>query len=201
MRPNPRIPSLSLRMSKHRLTSAHGRIVELGSIFDPLEPVTREAVHYQPFHWVCCFEGAVGTFLSRCFVCGENDINVSHVTRQHFASCASRSLQSRTFLREDQLLQHINGTHLGTRVTKKVVQKLLSSWKTENQQLDASARHCGFCGTMSSTWAERQNHVFRHLKQPGIRKSAWWTDRPPVAAPAAHINSEQSLQIDSDMSY
>jgi hypothetical protein len=134
-----------------------------------------EALHYCPYHWVCCPEESHAQDTSQCLICAETN----HTTSDHCGSCASKDLQSRTFLREDQLSQHIKRTHLSSGVSKpRVPKELLTAWKTDNPAFLNDYLRCGFCGIISDNWAQRQDHVFEHLRK-GICKSSWWPARQP----------------------
>jgi hypothetical protein len=150
-----------------------------GSDFDRHE----EAIHYQPYHWICCLEGTEMRSLSSCFVCQQPNVTVGHVVEQHFASCTSKSQEERSFLREDQFLQHIK-FQLKIPVTKKACRELLEIWKSLNLPQANNTYKCGFCGRSFFNWAERQDHVFRHL-EAGIYQSYWWPERRPVAIATA----------------
>jgi hypothetical protein len=140
-----------------------------------------EALHYCPFHWVCC--NAI-THASHCLICKATN----HSTTEHCGACLMKDMQSRTFLREDQLTQHIKRAHLSPDATKRMIPKdLLSAWKIDNPFFSKSYLHCGFCGVVSDTWAQRQDHVHDHLKK-GICKSSWWPERQPAGD---HTNIKQ----------
>jgi hypothetical protein len=143
-----------------------------------------EALHYQPYHWICCLEGSEIDPLLECPFCDRYNITVDHIIQQHLNTCIDKSQEERRFLREDQFLQHMNGVHLKShnpktirRVTKKDVQKLMSRWKIPNTALSGSDFICGFCGYVSSNWKERQDHVSQHVRQ-GMSKSSWSPERP-----------------------
>jgi hypothetical protein len=132
-----------------------------------------EALHYYPYHWVCCREDAQDQNTLQCLVCA----GTSHTTSEHCGSCADKDLQARTFFREDQLSQHIKRSHLVSDTPKpKISKELLLAWKTNNPCFLKDYLHCGFCGVVSRSWAQRQDHVFEHLRK-GICKSSWWLDR------------------------
>jgi hypothetical protein len=115
--------------------------------------------------------------LPHCFICGEQDILLSHLSECHFSQCASKAQTERTFLRGDQLAQHIKGVHWLDKDKKRAVPKdLVAAWKTDNPELVPSSLHCGFCGRRFDSWSQRQNHVYAHLQQ-GICKAAWWPER------------------------
>ncbi|KAH7069147.1 hypothetical protein BKA63DRAFT_102062 [Paraphoma chrysanthemicola] len=136
-----------------------------------------EALHYQPYHWICCLEtnAHLLEILPLCWICGELNVTPNHFAIYHFSPCAEKEHGDRMFLREDQLLQHINGVHLTTRVSKKIAQHLLSSWKIDNPAFDKKSLVCGFCGEVSDTWQERYKHVSEHIRQ-GACKTAWWPE-------------------------
>jgi hypothetical protein len=118
--------------------------------------------------------------LPQCFGCGERDVLLSHIVGCHFRTCASKSEECRTFLREDQLSQHIKGVHIDKRDEKiSIPKELLSAWKRDNPLLSQAALTCGFCGLVSDTWVERQDHVFNHMDR-NICKSSWWPERLPT---------------------
>ena len=141
-----------------------------------------EAVHYCPYHWICCSELSLHNpiQLSHCFICGDPFANaVQHMIREHFTQCTDKPESKRTFLRQDQLAQHIKRAHLKPiGATQAVPKWLLEMWKFDNPQLLGSSPllRCGFCGEPCSSWTERQEHVSKHLKD-GICKFAWWPDR------------------------
>jgi hypothetical protein len=88
-------------------------------------------------------------------------------------------MQSRTFLREDQLAQHIKRAHISTDVTRpRISKELMSAWKIDNPAFSKSFLRCGFCGMVSDNWEQRQDHVHDHLKK-GVCKSSWWPERQP----------------------
>lgn len=117
-----------------------------------------------------------------CFICGEHDVLMSHISDYHFDSCATKSQESRTFLREDLLSQHIKGNHLKGSNIKRVPKYILSAWKIDNPALSASSLRCGFCGDTFETWRQRLDHVALHMRK-GICRSAWWPERLPRCAP------------------
>jgi hypothetical protein len=133
-----------------------------------------EAVHYCPFHWVCCRVDNQPQDILHCIVCRKGD----HTAVQHCSSCATKDLPSRTFLREDQLAQHIKRVHPHPNIPKtNILKDILSLWKTNNPSFPAEYLRCGFCGLVSATWTQRQNHVFDHLKK-GMSKSLWQVEKP-----------------------
>ncbi|KAH4217055.1 hypothetical protein HBI81_139760 [Parastagonospora nodorum] len=134
------------------------------------------ALHYQPYHWICCLAESRLKLISQCFVCGLHPTTVGHIMDTHFTECTVKDRSEVTFLREDQLLQHIKGVHSQQKASKKICKGLMCIFKTENQDLHSSALDCGFCGRASKSWAEREDHVFEHLKE-GMCKSAWWVGR------------------------
>jgi hypothetical protein len=137
-----------------------------------------EAVHFQPYQWVCCLEGSETTPLLQCIICAQLSPTVGHIMKEHFTSCMGKRQNERTFLREDQLLQHINGVHVKARLVKKDCEHLLSLWKISNTSLPTCAHTCGFCGHVLPSWKDRQEHVYQHLKS-GMCKSSWWPERLP----------------------
>ncbi|OAL54625.1 hypothetical protein IQ07DRAFT_273914 [Pyrenochaeta sp. DS3sAY3a] len=143
-----------------------------------------EAIHYCPYHWICCLDTSTIMRLPHCFVCDEKDVLLSHLIECHFSNCANRSEEERTFVREDQLTQHIKGVHLATKETtysKRVSlpKDLLASWKIDNPALSRASLHCGFCGVTLQTWAQRQDHVYAHF-QRGTCEAGWWPERLPT---------------------
>jgi hypothetical protein len=140
-----------------------------------------EALHYCPFHWVCCRMDDQPQDVLGCLVCRESD----HTAAQHCNSCATKDLRVRTFLREDQLAQHIKRAHIHPAIPKKQISKdLLSLWKVNNPSFPVEYLRCGFCGLVSTSWAQRQDHVFDHLRK-GIQKSLWQVGRCAEAPRAA----------------
>ncbi|KAH7088758.1 hypothetical protein FB567DRAFT_590881 [Paraphoma chrysanthemicola] len=151
-----------------------------------------EAIHYQPYHWICCLDTDALRLrpFPLCWICGELNVATNHFAAHHFLTCAKKEIKDRLFLREDQLLQHINGVHLNTRVSKPTAQRLLSSWKIDNPAFDKNILTCGFCGEGSETWEERYKHVSEHLRR-SASKTAW---RPEVSSffknETVHINTD-----------
>ncbi|KAF2027632.1 hypothetical protein EK21DRAFT_91290 [Setomelanomma holmii] len=139
-----------------------------------------EAVHYQPYHWVCCLRGVGSEPLPECWICGEISVSVNHFADQHFTSCAQADVESRTFLREDHLLQHIAGVHTKGPLKKGVIKDLLSLWKIPNAAMQTSHLTCGFCWHTCRHWEERQKHVSEHIRK-GYTKSGWRSEH--LAAP------------------
>lgn len=127
-----------------------------------------EALHYCPYNWICYHKDE-----RPCLVC--HDIN--HGTLHHFAKCALNDLESRTFLREDQLTQHIKRAHINLKNPDlKISKQLLRSWQIINPFFSEEHLLCGFCGIVCETWVQRKDHVWDHLKT-GVCKSAWWPQR------------------------
>lgn len=122
-----------------------------------------KSVHYQPDHWICCLESEVVVRLPHCPVCGEQDVLMSHLVDSHFFVCAQTPEKARTFMRRDQLSQHIKGVHLKRKGAGVFMSQILSAWKKSNP-LPPEALHCRFCGSTFDTWKERQRHVFGHIK-------------------------------------
>ncbi|RMZ70645.1 homeobox and C2H2 transcription factor [Pyrenophora seminiperda CCB06] len=137
-----------------------------------------EAVHYCPYHWVCCLRIPNIMRLPHCFICSEKDILITHFSEFHFQACALKKQEDRTFLREDQLKQHV-ANHLGKETPPRLIPKnLLSAWKTSNWKASDAFLKCGFCGDSFGTWTQRTSHVSAHI-QRGICKLAWWPERLP----------------------
>jgi hypothetical protein len=132
-----------------------------------------EAVHCQPYHWICCLEEAdAHEVKTLCFVCGETGVTLDHYSVSHFIDGAGEEREPWTFYREDQLAQHIKGVHLANVCNENVPSKLVSSWRMPNPSIDRSASICGFCGVLSETSGNRQSHVAHHFKD-GALNSAW----------------------------
>jgi hypothetical protein len=123
-----------------------------------------EAIHYQPYQWICCLRGTETKPLAACFVCNQHNTTIGHVMEHHFLSCMNKSQNYRTFLREDQLVQHLR-VHVISHLTKKDCQELLSIWKITNPAEVNTTYTCGFCGNVFFDWTERQNHVFQHIRR------------------------------------
>ena len=70
-----------------------------------------EALHYQPYHWICCLESEVIVRLPHCPICDEQDVLIGHLVDSHFHDCAQKPQKARTFVRQDQLSQHIRTVH------------------------------------------------------------------------------------------
>jgi hypothetical protein len=142
-----------------------------------------QAVHYQPYKWICCPDIRDSKRFSKCPFCGQHNVTVHHIVWQHLHSCIDKCQEDREFLREDQFLQHLNGVHAKARLTKKDCRELLSYWKAPNTSPLSHSFSCGFCGHVSKDWANREYHVHLHLKS-GTCKSSWWLERlpRPVAA-------------------
>ncbi|KAL5117850.1 homeodomain mating type protein alpha2 [Pleosporales sp. CAS-2024a] len=134
--------------------------------------------------------------VKQCFVCGRLDVTFGHIFSEHFTSCTTKSQQETTFLREDQFLQHINGTHLANGVTKKACQYVLALCKVDNPELSSAALKCGFCGRQFETWAARQDHVAHHLKS-GMCSSSWWPERLPFACGVTLSTQSPLLKCDN----
>jgi hypothetical protein len=112
-----------------------------------------------------------------CLICSGSRNN--HTDIHHCESCLTKDVQSHTFLREDQLAQHIKRVHFPyDEANPKIPKELLSAWKIENPSFSNDLLRCGFCGLVSETWAQRQSHVHDHLKK-GICKSSWWPKESP----------------------
>jgi len=141
-----------------------------------------EAVHHCPYHWICGLGVKNVLRLPSCFICGDLDVLISHITDHHCDSCATKSKEDRTFVREDQLSQHMNRNHIDGTGTKKIPKEILSAWKIDNPALSASSLRCGFCGDTFDTWRQRLDHVALHMRN-GICRSAWWPNRLPRCAP------------------
>jgi len=139
-----------------------------------------EALHYCPYQWICRLDVTTIMRLPLCFICHERDVLLSHLVECSFKSCATKPEECRTFTRKDQLSQHIKRVHITERSrTTSVPKELLSAWKRDNPAISKSGLHCGFCGVVSSTWLQRQEHVFSHLRK-GTCKTSWWPDRLPT---------------------
>jgi hypothetical protein len=136
-----------------------------------------EAIHYCPYRWVCCSTNPGSLKLYDCFICGETNGPLLHLASVHFTSCAQKPEQERTFYRQDQLSQHIARTHCKDQ-HRKIPEDLLVACRSANPDFQESSLRCGFCGLISSSWTQRQNHVFAHLhEQKWMKKVAWQSDR------------------------
>jgi hypothetical protein len=139
-----------------------------------------EAVHYCPYHWVCCSEQNSEYFLQDCWFCDATNVTLRHVTEEHFSTCTKKCTQQRTFLREDLFVAHLR-RHLKKNSYPNVgltCRFLAKRWKEDNSAMDRRALHCGICGRKFMTWEERSTHVREHM-ETGITKAAWWPDRLP----------------------
>jgi hypothetical protein len=145
-----------------------------------------EAVHYLPYEWVCCLVQATDSGMENCFVCGKSNAGTQHLVEEHFASCANKPIQERTFYRSDQLRQHMR-RHLSSKdndhLAPTIPQSLVQSYRRDNPASDMGAFHCGFCGKCFSSWETRSAHVFDHLES-GACKMAWRPGRLPACSVA-----------------
>lgn len=143
-------------------------------------------MHYLPYEWVCCLVPATDLGIENCFVCGKNNAEPQHLEEEHFASCANKPIQERTFYRSDQLRQHMR-RHLSSKdnvhLAPTIPQSLVQSWRRDNPASDMNALHCGFCGECFSSWETRSAHVFDHLES-GACKMAWRPGRLPPCSVA-----------------
>lgn len=130
-----------------------------------------EGIHHCPYRWVCGYENDDKKYPRFCYTC----VTYGHTAAKHTGTCINKDVEVRTFFREDQLHQHIIRCHPDLKFSIRDVAK---SWKTVNPFFSAASLRCGFCGTVSDTWEERQVHVFRHLSK-GARKDCWWPERVP----------------------
>jgi hypothetical protein len=140
-----------------------------------------EAVHYCPYHWVCCSEQNSEFILRDCWFCDATNVTLRHVAKEHLSTCTRKCTQQRTFLREDLFVAHLR-RHLDKASYKNVGSKcrvLARRWKEDNLAMDPRALHCGICGKTFMTWAERSFHVRKHM-EGGVTKAAWWPDRLPI---------------------
>jgi hypothetical protein len=137
-----------------------------------------EAVHYCPYHWVCCSERNRGFDLHDCWFCDAKSITLQHIADEHFTTCTDKATQKRTFLREDLFVAHFKRHRMeaGGHVVGSTYRNLAELWKEDNLATDHCALHCGICGNRFSTWAERCFDVSMHIKS-GVSKSAWWSQR------------------------
>lgn len=135
-----------------------------------------EAVHYQPYQYICCLESTYDSPIDRCFSCNETSVTVEHVVSEHLGLCIYADQSNRTFLRRDQLVQHIKGVHRVLEASVRNCEELLALWKISTTQGAVFALKCGFCALSFSNWKARQDHVLKHL-QSGICKHSWWPER------------------------
>lgn len=106
-----------------------------------------------------------------------------------FANCVGRDLEARKFLREDHLSRHIKDAHIKSDDSElKVSKELLQSWQIMNPSASQDSLHCGFCGTVSETRKQRQDHVWDHLKM-WVCKSAWWPQRLAQPSSTYHVSN------------
>jgi len=137
-----------------------------------------EAKHYLPYHWICCLDD--GNSRTRtvdpCLVCDEQNASLQHIkNHDEFTNCAGKDTETRTFLRQDHLTQHIKGTHFKSQtITPSSLRLLAHAWRIDNPSISQMALHCGFCGTAFMDWEARKDHVYDHLRGDGkIGKAAW----------------------------
>lgn len=45
-----------------------------------------EALHYQPYQWICCREEAYAQIVPECWICGTQNVPASHFAEEHFGS-------------------------------------------------------------------------------------------------------------------
>jgi uncharacterized C2H2 Zn-finger protein len=143
-----------------------------------------ESVHYCPYQWVCCSNvdyTSSRLALMKCIFCERENATLAHITsHSDFTSCVSKLRESRAFMREDHLVQHINRAHCDSQTGKAMLKGLLTEWKVENPRMTWGALYCGFCGEIFSSWSARKNHVFAHYfpaDYDSVSKSDWSLDR------------------------
>ncbi|KAF2267242.1 hypothetical protein CC78DRAFT_93484 [Lojkania enalia] len=126
--------------------------------------------------------------LSRCFLCGFQDVPLRHIMESHFQDlrCMHKSSSAHTFMRKDHLAQHIKRVHL--KREPDIPPVITDTWKIETQFDTDRVLHCGFCGRMFSTWDERQQHVAEYL-EARVQKSAWWPQIFPAPSPVVSRDS------------
>jgi hypothetical protein len=152
-----------------------------------------EAMHYCPYHWICCsdLDPKPTVIFESCFGCDLGYVSFEHVAKHHhFESCLNNAPADRTFLRKDQLVQHITAKHMkylaSSKSTLYTLQRLAAAWKTDNSEMPEVALYCGFCGDTFLDWTHRQNHVYNHFfdganTSVAYFKSTWQLNRfrPP----------------------
>lgn len=142
-----------------------------------------EAVHYQPYQWICCLEETFEEEFGQCFICGQSNVIFGHIATEHFTSCVGKDETERTFYRRDQLIQHIKGSHsfdTSDLHGEYALTDLACHWEVSSPPSpDIRTLTCGVCGITCKTWKARQDHVFQHLRS-GICKQSWWPERKRV---------------------
>jgi hypothetical protein len=130
-----------------------------------------KSLHLPLEQWVCALQGprvskAEGMELC-CVFCGEPRPDDAHVEAHHYSSCQDRSLDERTFLRKDHLVQHLRLVHNAK----------FEAWSMKDWMIpmpDIKSR-CGFCALGMNNWLERTDHLADHFKL-GATMANWKGD-------------------------
>jgi len=110
-----------------------------------------------------------------CLFC-HNPFYEDHPTycERGIQQCQGRSLDERTFLRADHLVQHGKTVHKA-----ELNRDDLRAWMMKSP-LKQQEWGCGFCGERLKTWKVRATHIAAHFRT-GMDMSMWSDDRchPP----------------------
>jgi hypothetical protein len=137
-----------------------------------------ESSHVPQRLWVCPF-AENHTSLEHCPCC-----NVARPTPEHLSIhsphiCEDQPIESRSYSRQDGLIQHILLCHSnGVRDTPGWRKQLGERARKELPTIpsDSKVLFCGFCGHRSVWWEDRMGHIGNHF-EAGYDLTQWWLSR------------------------
>jgi hypothetical protein len=137
-----------------------------------------ESVHVPQCMWVCPFVKR-DMSLEYCPCCNIIQPKPDHLLNHASQLCENESVESRSFSRQDHLVQHMQLCHPNASGDTAGWRRQLG--KRSRQALEpippnSKTLICGFCGYTSTWWEDRVEHVGNHF-QAGADLTQWWLKR------------------------
>jgi hypothetical protein len=125
-----------------------------------------KTLHLSLEKWTCTPFGPVfvdpETGRPKCAFCGITEPSDDHAEFHRWSECREKPLATRTFYRNDHLIQHLRLVH--------GIDKVIPSMKIWKSEIKRVNSRCGFCNERFVLWTERNAHLAKHFREGALMK-------------------------------
>lgn len=118
-----------------------------------------QSLHLSLERWICAPDGpsfsCSKTQVLKCVFCQLLNPDEAHFETHNFLVCNKKSLETRTFYRQDHMRQHLKLLH-----NSSFQESPMDKWKVEMHSIKS---RCGFCDSQFDSWSSRVDHLATHF--------------------------------------